>query len=421
VSDHDSLHRRYFHSMLSRRGFLVGATAFAVAPSVAKARPEPRSDSQTNRLFAYVGTSTGAIGNGGNGEGISLFEVKPRTGELLLIKLAAHTPSPSWLSLDPSGQYLYAVNEVSDFEGGVGSVSAFAVNRSDGGLRFLNAVSSQGAGPAYLSVDSSGKYVFVANYLGASVAVLPVLPTGALASASDIRNDIGSVGHAQPTNAPPGSFALSGHDAPHAHMIQADPGNRFVLQTDLGQDRIYVYNFDGSDGKLTPIAGVPFVSLPAGDGPRHFSFHPNGRWLYSIQEEASTLVFFRFDPTTGSLSPQQTVSTLPTGFKGSNFTSEVMVSPDGRFLYAANRLHDTIAVFSISADGNLRRVSETSTQGDYPRHFQIDPSGSFLYACNQRSDNVTSFRINRSTGMLTFTGQYTSIGSPACIAFLVLT
>jgi 6-phosphogluconolactonase (cycloisomerase 2 family) len=204
-------------------------------------------------------------------------------------------------------------------------------------------------------------------------------------------------------------------------MIQADPGNRFVLQTDLGQDRIYVYSFDASDGKLKPIVGVPFVSLPAGDGPRHFSFHPNGRWLYSIQEEASTLVFFRFDPTTGALSSQQTVSTLPPGFKGSSFTSEVMVSPDGRFLYAANRLHDTIAVFSISADGNLRRVSETSTLGDYPRHFQIDPSGRFLYACNQRSDSVTSFRINRSTGMLAFTGQYTSIGSPACITFLVLT
>ncbi len=201
-------------------------------------------------------------------------------------------------------------------------------------------------------------------------------------------------------------------------MIQADPGEQFELQTDLGQDRIYIFSFDRSTGKLTPLADAPFVSLPPGDGPRHFVFHRNGRWLYSLQEEASTVVFFHFDPTTGELQPQQTISALPPGFQGTSFTSEILLSHDGRFLYAANRLHDTIAVFSLDSQGKLHYVGETSTMGDYPRHIQLAPGGAYMYACNQHSDNITSFRVDQRTGLLTFTGQYIPVGSPACITFL---
>jgi 6-phosphogluconolactonase len=228
---------------------------------------------------------------------------------------------------------------------------------------------------------------------------------------------MGSVGPTIPSSGPPGSFAFSGHDKPHAHMIHADPGNRFVLQTDLGQDRIYVSAFDPVAGKLSPVTGSPF-SVPPGDGPRHFTFHRNGRWLYSLQEEASTVMFFHFDPATGSLTPQQTISTLPPGFKGTSFTAEIVLSPDGRFLYASNRLHDTVAILSVNHDGRLSYVSEASTMGDYPRHIQFAPDGAFLYACDQRSDSITSFGVNRSTGQLRFTGQYTAVGSPACIIFL---
>jgi 6-phosphogluconolactonase (cycloisomerase 2 family) len=201
-------------------------------------------------------------------------------------------------------------------------------------------------------------------------------------------------------------------------MIHAAPGNRFVLQTDLGQDRIYVSQLDPIAGKLSPVADSPFVSLPPGDGPRHFTFHENGRWLYSLQEEASTVVFFHFDRATGSLHMEQTISTLPPGFKGTSFTSEILLSLDGRFLYAANRLHDTIAIFSVGREGRLTYSGETSTRGDYPRHIQFDPAGAFLYSCNQRSDSIASFRVDRKTGQLTFTGQYTPVGSPACIIFL---
>jgi 6-phosphogluconolactonase (cycloisomerase 2 family) len=182
-------------------------------------------------------------------------------------------------------------------------------------------------------------------------------------------------------------------------------------------DRIFVWNFDESTGSVSPHSPAS-VELPAGDGPRHFAFHPNGRWLYSLQEEASTLRLFEYNARSGTLTATQTVSSLPRGFEGTNFTSEVMVSADGRFVYAANRLHDSIAFFSIGAEGRLTFAGETWTRGDYPRSFNFDPAGNFLYSCNQRSDAIASFRVNRETGNLTFTGQYTPVGTPAIIIFL---
>jgi 6-phosphogluconolactonase len=397
----------------NRREILKASIAFTMLSSI----PRPlRAVGQ--KLLAYVGTYSSPVDGGGNGKGIYLFEMNPATGELTLIDLAAPAPNASWLSLDPSGRFLYAANEVANFAGNTGSVSAYAVDRQNGSLKLLNVVSSEGAGPAHLSVDYSGKYVFVANYAGGNVAVLPIFPTGALGAATYVHQDTGSLGPTIPSTAPAGSFAFSGHDKPHAHMIHVDPGNRFVLQTDLGQDRIYVSQLDPASGKLSSVADAPFVTLPPGDGPRHFTFHENGRWFYSLQEEASTVVFFHFDPATGSLHAEQTISTLPPGFKGTSFTSEILLSSDGRFLYTANRLHDTIAIFSVGRDGRLTYTGETSTRGDYPRHIQFDPAGTFLYSCNQRSDIIASFRVDRKTGQLTFTGQYTPVGSPACIIFL---
>jgi 6-phosphogluconolactonase len=399
----------------NRRDLLKASISLAMLSSIP--RPLRALGQKTQKTLAYVGTYSSPVDGGGNGKGIYLFEMTPASGELTLVDLAAASPNASWLSLDSSGRFLYAANEVANFAGGTGSVSAYAVDKQSGTLKLLNVVSSEGAGPAHLSVDYSGKYVFVANYAGGTVAVLPILPTGALRAATYVHQDTGSLGPTVPSSGPAGSFAFSGHDKPHAHMIHAAPGNRFVLQTDLAQDRIYVSQFDPVAGKLVP-ADSPFVSLPPGDGPRHFTFHENGRWMYSLQEEASTVVFFHFDPATGSLHAEQTISTLPPGFKGTSFTSEIVLSSDGRFLYAANRLHDTIAIFSVGREGRLTYSSETSTMGDYPRHIQFDPSGAFLYSCNQRSDSIASFRVDRKTGQLTFTGQYTPVGSPACIIFL---
>jgi 6-phosphogluconolactonase (cycloisomerase 2 family) len=328
------------------------------------------------------------------------------------------TLNPSSLALHPRRTHLYSGNEVSNFEGGkTGSVSAYAIDRPSGRLTLVNSTSSGGAGPAHVSVHPSGRHLFVANYGGGSVAVVPIQSNGGLGPATDVRQHQGVVGPARATNAPPGSFAISGHNSPHAHMIQADPSGRFVLATDLSLDRIFVWRFDEAAGRLTP-ADAPEVALPPGDGPRHFVFHPNGRWLYSLQEEASTIVTFDYDAATGRLSPRQTVSSLPNGFAGTNFTSGILLAPDARFVYVANRLHDSIAWFAVASDGGLTAAGEEWTRGDYPRSFEFDPSGTFLYSCNQRSDAVTCFRVDRQSGALTFTGHYTPVGAPSSIVFL---
>jgi 6-phosphogluconolactonase len=251
------------------------------------------------------------------------------------------------------------------------------------------------------------------------VAVLPILAGGELGNVSDLKADAGEIGPTRAPHAPPGSFAFSGHDRTHAHMIQADPSGRFVLHVDLGLDKIFVWRFDDQHGAL--IANDPAsVSLPPGDGPRHFHFHPNRRWLYSIQEEGSTVVLFDYDSAAGRLAARQTISTLPPGFAGSNFTSEILVSADGRYVYAGNRLHDSIAIFSVGSDGRLTFAGEEWTRGNYPRSFAFDPAGQFLYCCNQRADAVTVFRVNHATGALSFTGQYVPVGNPSMVVVLDL-
>jgi 6-phosphogluconolactonase (cycloisomerase 2 family) len=222
------------------------------------------------------------------------------------------------------------------------------------------------------------------------------------------------------TNAPEGSFAFSAHEGPngHPHQMEADPSNQWVLGTDAGQDRIYVWRLTlGGTPPLTPAA-IPFVNVPPGDGPRHFAFHPNGIWMYSIQEEASTIMLWRFNRATGSLSQGQLIRSLPPGFKGTNFTSEIRVAADGDFVYGANRLNDTISVFEVGRDGTLTQESHASTLGDYPRIFDIDPSGRFMAVANQFADNVTTFSVNPGTGSLAFTGHYTPVGSPSGMVYL---
>ncbi len=405
----------------SRRGFLSGAAAFAIAkPAFTRARKN-QANREMQSVLTYVGSYSspqGPEGAIGRGQGIYLFELSPATGALVQREVFPNDSNPAWLALDPSRTHLYSANEISNYQGAdSGSVTAYSMDRSSGHLKLLNTVSSEGAGPAHLSVHPSGKYVLVANYQGGTVAVLPIRPNGGLGAATDVVHDSGMIGPAHALGAPAGSFAISGHDKPHAHMIQADPSGKYVLATDLGLDRIFVWKFDVEKGKLTP-GNPPSISLPPGDGPRHFTFHPSGRWIYSLQEEGSTLVTYDYDATRGRLTAKQTISSLPGGFKGTNFTSEVMVSSDAKFVYAANRLHDSIAWFSIGAEGKLTFAGEEWTRGDYPRSFNIDPTGNYLYSCNQRADAITTYRISRKTGALTFTGQYTPVGTPAIIIFL---
>jgi 6-phosphogluconolactonase len=396
--------------MYSRRDVLKTAGAFALMSSAFEVKDAFAAD--TTGTMAYVGTYS--VGADNHGEGIYRFRVNLHTGELTDRKLAAKTPNPTWIAIAASKKFLYTINEVTDFAGGTGSVSAFAIE-AGGDLRLLNTVSSAGAGPAHMSLDATGKFAFVANYIGGSIAVLPIHADGSLGDAVDVHRDLNMVGPARPASAPPGSFAVSGHDAPHAHMIAADPANKFVLSTDLGQDRIYSYAFDPSTGKLAPRG---LLTLLGGPGPRHFAFHPNGKWVYALTEESSQIVFMSYDQSTGTPAIKQIHSALPPDFEGTTYGSEIAVSPDGKFIYSANRLHDTISIFAIADDGDPKYIGEASTLGDYPRHFAIDPTGSLLFACNQHSDSITSFQIDRETGKLAKTGKCASVGSPAMIALL---
>lgn len=293
-----------FSSQVSRRVLLKTVSAMPFAGRMLGQAPQT--------ALAYVGTYNspkGPEGSKGNGTGICLFEVDLQSGSLKQREIIASGSNPSWLAFHPSGRFLFAANEVDEYEGTrSGSVSSFAVDRATGHLTQINTTSSRGAGPAHLSVHPSGKFVFVANYAGGTIAVLPVTPKGELGPATDVKEDAGELGPRRATSSPPGSFAISGHDRPHAHMIRSDPSGRFVLSTDLALDRIFIWRFDAAAGKLS-ANDPPFVSLPPGDGPRHFTFHPNGRWMYSLQEEGSTLVTFDYDAQLGRLAEKQSLST----------------------------------------------------------------------------------------------------------------
>jgi 6-phosphogluconolactonase len=409
----------------SRRSFLKAS--LAVAGTTALYETATAATYAAAPLMAYVGTFSSPLGDvlptqvdlpPGNGRGIHLFRVNRDTGGMVAAGVHEMGTSPSCLVVNSAGTRLYSSNETDRVEGRKeGSVSAFSIDSKTGQLTLRNTVSSGGDGPTYVSIHPSGRFLLVANYFGGSVAVLPILADGQLGKATDIRNDEGKIGPTTAPHAPPGSFAFSGHDRTHAHMIQADPSGRFVLHVDLGLDRIFIWKFDDQNGTL--IANEPSgVSLPPGDGPRHFHFHPNGRWFYSIQEEGSTVALFDYDANAGRLTARQTISSLPPGYAGSNFCSEILVSGDGRFVYAGNRLHDSIAIFSVGETGELTFIDDEPTRGNYPRSFNFDPTGRFLYSCNQRADNLAVFEVDRDGGRLKFSGHFTPVGNPSCIVFL---
>jgi 6-phosphogluconolactonase len=326
--------------------------------------------------------------------------------------LAAETVNPSFVAVHPNGRFLYAVNEVGDYQGpNSGGVSAFSIDRDKDGhptgkLTLLNEVQSRGAGPCYITVDRTGKYALVANYDGGSVAVFPVLSDGKLGEASAF---VQHTGHG--TNP-------KRQEAPHAHSIDMSPDNRFAFVDDLGLDEVLVYKFDAAKGTLTPN-DPPFAKLDPGAGPRHFALHPNGKFAYVLAEMHSTVTVFANDAKTGRLHPLQTISALPKDFTGENDDAEIEMHPSGKFLYASNRGHDSITVFAVdSAKGTLTPIDYTSSQGKIPRSFEIDPTGRFLFAANQKSDNIVVFAIDQTTGRLTPTGKTFDVASPVCLKFL---
>jgi 6-phosphogluconolactonase len=348
-------------------------------------------------VTVYVGTYTD-----GTSRGIYRFSFDATTGTATEPVLAVETRNPAFLALHPSGRFLYAVGEVSDFGSAkTGVVSAFAVDAKTGDLALLDQQPSEGAGSCHLVVDRTGSDVLVANYGGGSVAVLPIEPDGRLKPASSVRAHEGSGPNKER------------QERPHAHGIYLDAAQRFAFSPDLGADRVFVYRFDAAKGGLEPHGAAP---LDPGSGPRHLAFHPSGKYVYVINELLSTITVFSYDAEEGSLAPIQTVSTLPTGFSGTSWTAEVAVSPDGRFVYGSNRGEDSLVVFRVDgATGRLTAVGHAPVGGKTPRHFTIDPTGRYILVGHQGSGTIAVLRLDPSTGMPTLVRPPIKVDKPVCL------
>jgi 6-phosphogluconolactonase (cycloisomerase 2 family) len=368
---------------------------------------------------AYIGTYTpnpaDPRGNAsGGGEGIYLVNIDDATGAPSGRKLAAKDVSPSWIAFSKDHKFLYAVNEVNTYGANKsGSITAYAVDAASGALRKLNTVDSGGAIPCYVVTDPSGKFLLVANYTGGSFSATRIKPDGSLGETSDVVKPDGPMGVYQAADRPVG---MAGSKEPHGsrgHMILPDPSGQYVLGADAGRDQIFVWKLDANTGKLNQVSVTK--SVP-GAGPRHFAFSPDGKTLFQLQEQNSRIQVYSF--AGGKLTAKGgSVSTLPAGFQGGNTTSELLIDKAGRHLYAANRNHDSIATFTIAADGSIKLIANTHTEGTIPRSLTIDPTGKFLYSLNQRADNVAAFRLD-ANGVPKFTGKFLAVGAPAIMVFL---
>lgn len=374
---------------------VFAALAWSLMPKTSQAASSP-----SHQDLVYVGTYTQK-----GSKGIYVYRFNESTGKITEIGLAGATVNPSFLAISPNRRYLYAVNEVDDYEGQKsGGVTAFSIDSKTGALTEINQVASRGGAPAYVCVDKTGRYVLVANYNGGNMAVFPIEANGGLGPASSFIQDKGhSVNPVRQTK-------------PYAHFINVSPDNRFAITADLGLDKLLVFRFE--HGKLIPN-NPPFATVKPGSGPRHFVFSPDGKFLYLESEMGSSLTVYSYDAARGVLKQVQSVSSLPPDFKGKSTGAEVQILPSGRFLYASNRGSDTIAVFAVDrANGTVKPTGYFSSGGHIPRMFAIDPSGRWLFAANQNTNNVVIFRINQRTGALTPTGAELKLSMPVCVVFM---
>ncbi|MBM3734435.1 MAG: lactonase family protein [Acidobacteria bacterium] len=377
---------------MNRRQALL-TLAGAAVPAWARAK----------EYIVYVGTYT----NGNKSKGIHAFRMNVKTGELSPVGLVGEVTNPSFLTIHPNGRTLYAVSEIANYQGQrSGAVTGFQIDRNTGMLTKLNTSATKGDGACHLVVDKTGKNVVVANYGGGSVASIP------------IKDDAGNLGDASAFIQHKGSSVDNRRQMnPHAHSVNISADNRFVMVADLGLDQVLVYQLDPAQGSLTPH-NPPFAKVTPGGGPRHFTFHPKGKFAYTNQEMKSAVTAFRWNAASGVLDEIQVISTLPQDYTGTgNSTAEILCHPSGKYVYCSNRGHDSIAVFKVHKDGKLTRIGNVSTQGRTPRNFNIDPSGRWLIAANQATDSIVLFRIGKD-GNLTPAGQKLDVGAPVCVKFL---
>ena len=390
---------------------LFGVAVAALAAALGAA-------STAHAARAYIGTYTpdpaDPRSSSNGGQGIYLVNIDDASGAPSGLKLVAKDLSPSWVTLSADHKFLYAVNEVNSYGANKsGSITAYAVDAASGALKKLNTVDSGGPIPCYVVTDPSGKFLLVANYTGGSYSVTRIKSDGSLGETSDVVKPDGPMGVYQAADRPVG---MAGSKEPHGsrgHMILPDPSGQYVLGADAGRDQIFVWKLDANTGKLNQVSVTK--SVP-GAGPRHFAFSPDGKTLFQLQEQNSRIQVYGF--AGGKLTAKGgSVSTLPDGFQGGNTTSELLIDKAGKHLYAANRNHDSIATFTIAADGSIKRIANTHTEGTIPRSLTIDPTGKFLYSLNQRADNLATFRLD-GNGVPKSTGKFLAIGAPAIMVFL---
>ncbi len=366
--------------------------------------PAPAAAAKGKDFLVYIGTYTH---DQKRSKGIYACRFDAGSGKLEPAGLVAETANPSFLAIHSNAKWLYAVSEMAD-KGGqkTGSVSSFSIEPKSGKLMLRNTVGSKGEGPCYVRTDLTGKNVLVANYGSGSAAVLPIKADGTLADASSVVQHHGT------------SVDKARQEGPHAHSINVSLDNRFAFVADLGLDKVMIYHFDPVKGTITPN-DPPSASVRPGAGPRHFAFHPSGRYAWVIDEMGSTVTGFSYDKAKGALTNIQEISTLPPGYKGDTTCAHVEAHQSGKFLYGSNRGHNSIVVYSIApATGQLTYVENASTQGGVPRNFGIDPTGKWLIAANQDTDNLVVFAIDQKTGRLAPTGQKVSCGMPVCVKFM---
>jgi len=372
----------------------MGMKAFIYAVSSLVALVTASAES----LPVYFGTYTQGENSG---KGIYRSVLDLETGKLSDPVLAAEAQNPSFLEIHPNGKFLYAVSE----GGGAGSVGAYAIDADAGDLKFLNQQPSGGAGPCHVSIDHTGRNLLVANYGSGSAAVIPIESDGRLAEPTGSARHEGS------------SVNPKRQSGPHAHSINVSPDNRFAFVADLGIDKIMIYRLDAEKGTIAANT-PPYAEVKPGSGPRHFAFHPDGNYAYVINELDCTMTAFAYESASGALTEIQTITTLPSGFDGSNTCAEVRVHPGGKFLYGSNRGHDSIVVYRVDlGKGTLTFVEHETADIKTPRNFNIDPTGRFCLVANQGSDSVVVFRIDRQTGALEPTGHRIAVPKPVCIRF----
>lgn len=350
--------------------------------------------------YLLIGTYTS-----GKSEGIYVYNFNTTTGDNSFVSVAK-AANPSYLTVSPNQKFVYAVAEtdIAKKEGTGGSVTAFSFDKKNGTLSMINQQFSEGRNPCYVAIDKTGKWVFAANYSSGSAVLFPANADGSLKAAKQVMQDAGT----GPNKAR--------QEGPHVHSTVLSPDNQYLFTPDLGTDKIMIYRFDKMNGKLT-AATPAFVSSPAGNGPRHFDFHPNNRFAYLMEEMTGTVAAYKYNA--GKLNLIQRLSALPEGFKGVIGSADIHVSPDGKFLYCSNRGEsNSITIFKIdAATGKLTVVGHQSSMGIMPRNFNFDPTGNFLLVANQQG-NIVIFKIDKKTGLLTDTGKRIEVPNPVCIKWI---